>query len=74
MNLSACLVLLIQFQIPGVEYRPAVKTVNNITGTHMTVLIHGEVEGEPHPGHHEEDHARIASRHGLSLAEARELL
>ena len=52
-----------QLQIPGVEYRPDVKTVNNITGTHMTVLIHGEVEGEPHPGHHEEDHAHHEHDH-----------
>lgn len=49
-------------KIPGVEYHrePSVKC--GITGTHMTVKVHGEEE-ESHDHHHEHDHGEHDHHH-----------
>ena len=42
-------------QIPGVEFRKETSVKCGITGTHMTVTVHGEEE-ESHDHHHDHDH------------------
>ena len=50
-----------QLGLPGVVFHPEKSVKCGITGTHMTVTVHGEEEGHdhPHPHHHEHSH------HGL---------
>nr|MCR5538717.1 LarC family nickel insertion protein [Lachnospiraceae bacterium] len=39
--------------VPGVEYRPEPSVKCGITGTHMSVLVHGAEEGEEHAHGHD---------------------
>ena len=47
--------------IPGVEYSAAPSVKCGITGTHVTVKVHGMEEGEEH--HHDHDHAHEHHHH-----------
>ena len=42
--------------LPGVEVRPQAARRQGIAGTHMSVLVHGQEEGEPHGHDHDHDH------------------
>ena len=42
--------------IPGVEYVREKSVKCGVTGTHLTVTVHGEEEGEEHHHHHDHDH------------------
>ena len=42
--------------LPGVEVRPQAARRQGIAGTHMSVLVHGREEGEPHGHDHDHDH------------------
>ena len=42
--------------IPGVEYRSEPSVKCGITGTHMTVTVHGLEEGETQPAEHAHNH------------------
>ncbi len=51
--------------IPGVRYEAAPGEKCGITGTHVTVTVHGEEEGEPHAhSHAHESHTHGAHAHG----------
>ena len=49
--------------IPGVTYEASPETKCGIVGTHMTVKINGEVEGEHHHHHHDHDHEQEHGHH-----------
>ena len=52
--------------IPGVEYRQEPSVKCGITGTHVSVLVHGEEADLPHHHHDDHDHAHPhADMHGI---------
>lgn len=49
--------------IPGVTYRRDSAVKCGITGTHLTVSVNGQVEGEAHHHHHEHEHEHAHEHH-----------